>query len=85
MIIDKHFYIKEYGPYDKYANNSYRVIIKSYKSILFGLIKWTSKVVINNYYIDNTYGDLGHMPFFDIESAQNRLNILKSNYERSKK
>lgn len=42
------------------------------------LFKWKLWVrCIGDYEIDDTYGELGSMPFMDYISAQNRIVILK--------
>jgi len=64
--------IIESPPYDKDAPNTFW-IRKEVKRFGFTV----SSRTIGNYKIDDTYGELGEMPFFDRESAEKRLEILK--------
>lgn len=64
--------IIENPPYDKGTPNTYW-IKREFK--LFGFI--FSSGVIGDYKMDDDYGYMGQMPFFDRESAEKRLEILK--------
>lgn len=63
----------ESPPYDKDAPNSYW--IRKEVSILGFTV---SSKTIGNYKMDDTYGELGWMPFFDKRSAKKRLKQLKN-------
>lgn len=62
----------ESPPYDKGSPNSYW-IRKEVK--ILGMV--ISSKTIGNYKMDNTYGELGWMPFFDKKSAKKRLKQLE--------
>lgn len=64
--------IIENPPYDKGAPNTFW-IKEEFK--LFGFSFYSR--VLGDYKIDSNFGELGNMPFFDRESAEKRLEILK--------
>lgn len=66
--------IIEKPPYDEGSLNTFWI---KRETKLFGLI--INSKMIGNYKIDNTYGELGEMPFFNKKSAKKRLKILKNN------
>jgi hypothetical protein len=61
----KTFRIKENPPYDKYAPNTYWIIEETK---WFGITM--SRKAIGDYKYDDTYGELGYMPFFDKNSTK---------------
>lgn len=60
--------IIENPPYDKDVSNTFWVK-------LFGFTFYSR--LLGDYTMDSTYGYMGDMPFFDRESAEKRLEILK--------
>ena len=62
----------ESPPYDKDAPNSYWIR----KEVKFLGLTVSSKT-IGNYKMDDTYGELGQMPFFDKKSAKKKLKQLE--------
>ena len=64
--------IIESPPYDKGAPNTFWIRKE---------VKWFGFTVnsktLGNYKMDNTYGELGDMPFFNRKEAKERLKILK--------
>lgn len=64
----------EKAPYDKGAPISYWIKVVT---IRFGF--WKSVKYIGDYKIDNTYRELGDMPFFDKNRANKRIKQLKNN------
>lgn len=62
------------APYDKDAPTTYW--IQKDWTTFFGLIK--RRKVFGEYTQDSTYGELGDMPFFTLESVNERLNILQN-------
>jgi len=57
--------------YDKEAPKTFWI---RKETVRFGFIK--SSKIIGDYKIDNTYGELGDMPFFDKKLAKKRIKIL---------
>lgn len=64
--------IIENPPYDKDAPNTFW-IKREFK--LFGFTFYSR--LLGDYTMDHCYGHLGDMPFFDRESVEKRLEILK--------
>ena len=64
--------IIESPPYDKGAPNTFWIRRETVR--FFGLIK--SYKTIGDYKMDDTHGELGDCPFFDIKSAKKRIKIL---------
>lgn len=60
-------------PYDKGAPKTYWIVKKVVK--WFGLI--TTTKIIGDYKIDDTYGELGEMPFFSKKEAKQTLKQMK--------
>lgn len=63
--------ILENPPYDKEAPKTFWI---KKETVRFGFIK--SFKIIGDYRINDTYGELGDMPFFDKKSAKKRIKIL---------
>lgn len=65
--------ILECPHYDKGAPNTFWIIKKTVS--FFGLVQ--TYRTIGDYKIDDTYGELGDIPFFDKKSAKKRIKLLK--------
>lgn len=61
-------------PYDKRTPTSYWIRVET---IRFGF--WKSVKHIGDYKIEDTYGELGDMPFFNKSCAKKRIKQLKNN------
>ena len=64
--------IVENAPHDKGASKTFWI---RKEVVRFKIFKSTK--IIGDYKIDNTYGELGEMPFFNKKSAKKRIKILK--------
>lgn len=69
------FKILSAQPIDSSSDSPYWIEVTTTHKFLFW--SWTSREVIGKYRIDDTYGELGDMPFFSREEAQQRINELK--------
>lgn len=65
------------GKYDKDTEDSYWIeqIIQHH---LLWIFKWKSRKIYGNYEIDDSYGKLGQMPFFNKDEAIRKLNLYRS-------
>lgn len=79
------FHLNENPPFDEGASISYTVEEVTRSSKLFGLINWVSTKQHYKYKIDDTYGELGYMPFYDKDEAIKLMDQLKYSYERRRK
>ena len=66
--------IIESPPYDKDAPPTFW--IKKTKNSFF----FKKETIVGNYKIDDSFGELGYMPFFSKSAANKRLKILKNSH-----